>query len=148
MSRKARKFKGFFLPKSGDLKKKKRSSPKFRKIFLPISQIQTFEGGSFRMGGGYFPFFTENRPQKHKKHAILHTSQANGGWLQPPPLATLLDTTVFNIFKNSMNYLLQAKVQNSKRKAVNISKSNTLGISYDCNASEGVRNPSFACRFA
>ena len=36
------------------------------------------------MGGGYFPFFTENRPQKHKKHAILHTSQANGG-LEPPP---------------------------------------------------------------
>ena len=37
------------------------------------------------MGGGYFPFFTENRPQKHKKHAILHTSQANGGGgLEPP----------------------------------------------------------------
>ena len=34
--------------------------------------------------GGYFPFFTENRPQKHKNHAILHTSQANGG-LEPPP---------------------------------------------------------------
>ena len=84
MSRKARKFKGFFRPKLGDLKKKKRSSPKFRVIILPISQIQTFEGGSFRMGGGYFPFFTENRPQKHKKHAILHTSQANGG-LEPPP---------------------------------------------------------------
>ena len=36
------------------------------------------------MGGGYFPFFTENRPQKHKKHAILHTSQANGGGPSPP----------------------------------------------------------------
>ena len=36
------------------------------------------------MGGGYFPFFTENRPQKHKKHAILHTSQANGGARAPP----------------------------------------------------------------
>ena len=34
---------------------------------------------------GYFPFFTENRPQKHKKHAILHTSQANGGARAPPP---------------------------------------------------------------
>ena len=78
MSRKARKFKGFFLPKLGDLQTKKRSLPKFRMIFLPISQIQTFEGGSF-------PFFTENRPQKHKKHAILHTSQANGGARALPP---------------------------------------------------------------
>ena len=84
MSRKARKFKGFFRPKLGDLQKKKRSSPKFRVIFLTISQVRTFEGGSFRMGGGYFPFFTENRPQKHKKHAILHTSQANGGGSNPP----------------------------------------------------------------
>ena len=36
------------------------------------------------MGGGYFPFFTENRPQKHKIHAFLHTSQANGGGSSPP----------------------------------------------------------------
>ena len=36
MFRKARKFKGFFLPKLGDLqKKKKKSSPKFRVIFRP-----------------------------------------------------------------------------------------------------------------
>ena len=94
MSRKARKFKGL-----GDLqkkKKKKRSSPKFRVIFLTISQVRTFEGGSFRMGEGYFPFFTENRPQKHKKHAILHTSQANGGARAPPapPLATLLAMSI------------------------------------------------------
>ena len=119
MSRKARKFKAFYRPKLGDLKKKtkktkvfakiesgflaeirnsklfsaqnyviykkKRSSSKLRLLFRPVSQIQTFEGGLFSNGGGYFPFFTENRPQKHKKHAILHTSQANGGGLEPPP---------------------------------------------------------------
>ena len=90
MSRKDRKFKGFFRPKLGDLQK--RSSPNFRAIFLPIWQVQTFEGGLFSYGGGYFPFFTENRPQQHKKHAFLHTSQANGGARAPPapPLATLL----------------------------------------------------------
>ena len=44
MSRKARKFKGFFRPKLGDLqkKKKKTSSPKFRVIFRPKSKIQRF----------------------------------------------------------------------------------------------------------
>ena len=47
------------------------------------------------MGGGYFQFFTKSRPQKHKKHAILHTSQANGKLEPPPPpLATLLVVTV------------------------------------------------------
>ena len=80
----------FFPPKirwSPKKKKKKRSSPKLRLLFRAISQIQTFEGGLFSNGGGYFPFFTENRPQKHKKHAILHTSP------RAPPLATLLFLT-------------------------------------------------------
>ena len=36
------------------------------------------------MGGGYFQFFTKNRPQNHQKRAILHTSQANGGSSSPP----------------------------------------------------------------
>ena len=70
-------------------KKKKKKKKVFAKIqddfASKISQVQTFQGVSFRMGGGYFQFFTENRPQKHKKHAILHTSQDNGGGLEPPP---------------------------------------------------------------
>ena len=40
-SRKARKFEGFFRPKSGGLQKK-RSSPKLRLIFRPKSEIQRF----------------------------------------------------------------------------------------------------------
>ena len=101
------KFKRFFRPKLGDLQKKKRSSPKFRAIFLPISQVQTFEGGLFSYGGGYFPFFTENRPQKHKKHAFLHTSQANGGGSSPPapPLATLLVEIAWKIFVKTFFFL-------------------------------------------
>ena len=84
-------------------KKKKRSSPKLRLIFRPKSEIQTFFhaesrhvlhnfGTQFPLGG-CFQFFTKNRPPKHQKRAILHTSQANGGGVQPPrfPLATLLD---------------------------------------------------------
>ena len=66
-------------------KKKKRSSPELRLIFRPNSETQTFEEGLFSYGGGYFQFFTKNRPQKHQKRAILHTSQANGGARAPPP---------------------------------------------------------------
>ena len=44
-------------------------------------------------GRGCFYFITKNRPQKHQKRAILHTSQANGGARAPPPhLASLLNT--------------------------------------------------------
>ena len=62
---------------------------------MQFRKFRRLRGGCFRMGGGYFPFFTENRPQKHKKHAILHTSQANGGARAPPPppgYATDFDT--------------------------------------------------------
>ena len=73
-------------------KKKTRSSPKLRLIFRPNSEIQTFEGGCFPMGGGYFQFFTKNRSQKHQKRAICILHKPMEG-LQPPrpPLATLLD---------------------------------------------------------
>ena len=68
-------------PKSGGLQKR-RSSPKLRLIFRPNSEIQTFEWGLFSI-------FHKNRPQKHQKRAILHTSQANGG--APPGYATGYD---------------------------------------------------------
>ena len=161
MSRKDRKFKGFFRPKSGDLHKKKKKKKKKvfakiqsdfsteirnsnvfsaqnqviskkkkkkKKVFAKIqsdfsteirnsnvfsaqnqviskkkkkkkkkkglrqnsrrffSQFRNFKRlrGAIFEWGGYFPFFTENRPQKHKKHAFLHTSQANGGGSSPP----------------------------------------------------------------
>ena len=42
---------------------------------------------------------------------------------------------------------MPVKVQNAKPKAVNISESNIPGISYGCNASEEVRDPSSTCRF-
>ena len=80
-------------------KKKKKVFAKIQGDFSSkISQVQAFVGGLFSHGGGYFPFCTENRPQKHKKHAILHTSQPNGGGSSPPPpppLATLLATSMF-----------------------------------------------------
>ena len=46
-----------------------------------------------RLGGGYFRFQSKNQPQNCKKHAILHTFQANGGgavapFATPPSYAT------------------------------------------------------------
>ena len=53
-------------------------------FFVQFRKFRRLRGAVF-VWGGYFPFFTENRPQNHKKPAILHTSQANGGGSSPPP---------------------------------------------------------------
>ena len=85
-----RKFKRFFSPKTGGLQKKF-----FTKIETDFSaKIGNSNAFSYRitrstsqlrhpisLRGGCFQFFTKNRPQKHQKHAILHTSQANA-WLR------------------------------------------------------------------
>ena len=80
------KIQSFFPPKIRWSPKKKKKV--FTKIEAAIScnfANSDVWGGAVFEWGGYFPFFTENRPQKHKKHAILHTSQANGGARAPPP---------------------------------------------------------------
>ena len=46
-------------------------------------------------GGGFFHFFSKNRPQKHQTRAILHTWQANKGDSGPPrpPLGYATENT-------------------------------------------------------
>ena len=90
------KFKGFFHPKLGDLqkkkKKKKRSSPKFRAIFLPkFRKFKRLRGGSFRMGGAIFHFLQKIglKSTKNMRFCILHKPMG-GARAPPPPLATLL----------------------------------------------------------
>ena len=83
-SRKPRKFKGFFHPKSVGLQKKSKVFTEFETEFSAQLENPNVWGGLFSYGGGgYFQFFTKNQPQNHQKGAILHTSQANGG-LEPP----------------------------------------------------------------
>ena len=117
ISRKARKFEGFFRPKSVGLqkkkkkvfaeiesdfsaeiqhlnvffaqnqvvsKKKKRSSPKLSLIFRPNSEIQTFQGGCFLMGGAIFNFSQKIglKSIKNVRFWILHKPM---GGLEPPP---------------------------------------------------------------
>ena len=88
ISQKSRNFKHFTCPRLGDLqKKKKKVFTDFETGFsTKIGKIESLRGGCFPMGGGYFQFFTKNRPQKHQKRAILHTSQSNGGLSPPTPL--------------------------------------------------------------
>ena len=68
-------------------KKKKRSSPKLRLIFCPISQIQTFEGDCFQMGGGLFSIFHIKSASKAQKTCdfAYFTSQWGGSSPPPPP---------------------------------------------------------------
>ena len=85
-------------------KKEKRSSPKLRLIFRPKSEILThFQaesrhvlhnfGTQFLLGGGgaVLSFSPKNRPQKHQKRAILHTSLANGGGVDSILLESSVD---------------------------------------------------------
>ena len=67
ISRKPRKFESFFRPKTGGLRKKKK-----KKVFAEIESDfsakfgnSNVSGGAVFLWGGYFQFFTKNRPQKH-----------------------------------------------------------------------------------
>ena len=95
MSRKHRKFKGFFRAKLGDLQKKKKKglrqnfSPKFRKF-------KRLRGGSFRMGGAIFHFSQKIglKSTKYMRFCILHKPMGGARAPPAPPLATLLVTTL------------------------------------------------------
>ena len=94
----ARKLNPFFRPKTGDLQKKKGLHRNWDGFFTKIGNSNAFPGRittstsqlrhPISFGGSCFHFFTENRPQKHQKRAILHTLQANGGARAPPGFAT------------------------------------------------------------
>ena len=98
MSRKARKFKGFFRPKLGDLQKKKKKKKKGLRqnsgqFFFQFRKFKRLRGGSFRMGGVIFHFSQKIglKSTKNMRFCILHKPM--GGARAPPPrppLATLL----------------------------------------------------------
>ena len=68
-----------------------------RLIFRPKSEIQTFEGGCFPMGGGLFSIFHKKSASKPPKRCDFAFFTANGGGLEPPlpPLATLLGISMY-----------------------------------------------------
>ena len=80
------KFKRFFRPKLGDLQKKK-------KKILPISQVQTYEGGLFSCGGAIFNFPQKIglKSTKNMRFCILHKPIGGARAPPAPPLATLLE---------------------------------------------------------
>ena len=108
ISRKAREFKRFFRPKTGDLPKKKKKglrrnwdrffgqNPKLKRFFIPHHDIHFTTSTPNFLWGGCFQFFTKNRLQKHPKRAILHTSQANGGLEPAPPPGYATACTISN----------------------------------------------------
>ena len=86
----------FFPPKvRWSPKKKKRSSPKFRVIFLPSFASSNVWGGLFLYGGAIFHFSHKIglKSTKYMRFCILHKPMGGGSSPPPPPpLATLLYT--------------------------------------------------------
>ena len=75
----------FFPPKIRWSPKKKRSSPKLRLIFRPKSEIQTFAGGCFPMGGGgLFLIFHEKSASKSPKTCDFAYFTSQWGSSSPP----------------------------------------------------------------
>ena len=72
-------------------KKKKRSSTILRLIFRPKSDIQTFEGGCFSMGGLFSIFHKKSASKPPNRCDFAYfTCQWGISSPPPPPLATLL----------------------------------------------------------
>ena len=74
------------MSKFGDLQKEKKGFHNQKSPLFWSKRWQVLHNFSSQipLEGGCFSFLEQNRPQKHKKRAILHTFQANGV-LQPPP---------------------------------------------------------------
>ena len=96
MSRKDRKFKGFFRPKLGDLQKKKKKKKGLRqhsgRFFSQFRKFKRVRGGSFRMGGAIFHFSQKIglKSTKNMRFCILHKPMGGARAPPAPPLATLL----------------------------------------------------------
>ena len=85
------KFRVIFRPKSeiqsffpSKIKKKKRSTPKLGVIFRPISQIHTFEGGLFSYGGAIFHFSQKIGLKNTKNMRFCILLKPMGGARAPP----------------------------------------------------------------
>ena len=91
MSRKDRKFKGFFRPKLGDLQKKKGLRQNSGRFFSQFRKFKRLRGGSFRMGGAIFHFSQKIglKITKNMRFCILHKPMGGARAPPAPPLATL-----------------------------------------------------------
>ena len=106
ISRKPRKLKRFFRPKSGGLQtKKKRSSPKLRLIFRPKSQIHTlFQavsrhvlhnfGTQFLMGGLFSIFHQKSALKAPKTCDFAYFTSQWGGSSPPRPWLRYCDHVI------------------------------------------------------
>ena len=151
ISRKSRKFKGFFRPKSGDLQKKK----VFTEVVTDFSAKfgnSNVSGGLFSCGGAIFNFSHKIslKSTKNVRFCILHKPM--GGPEPPPasPLATLLNlsywenTKVPPLSRPTVN-LLNALVAQSI--FCNFSGNNITAVSGNWNVLAIIVRPIFVLRF-
>ena len=72
--------------------------------------------------GWLFSIFHKKSASKHKKHAILHTSRANGGARAPPGYATVHCHCLLNLYAKNQQHrgsgLLECRQRGQESKGV------------------------------
>ena len=84
MSRKDRKFKGFFRPKLGDLQKKKGLRQNSGRFFTQFRKFKRLRGALF-VWGGLFSIFHRKSASKAQKTCFFAYFTSQWGGLEPPP---------------------------------------------------------------
>ena len=102
----SRKFKRFFRPISGDLKKKKKGlRQNLGRFFFQFRMFKRLREGSFRMGGLFSIFHRKSASKAQKTCDFAYFTSQWGG--SSPPAPPGYATAATRYFEQRVNFFLQ-----------------------------------------